>query len=393
MIYPNDLSVSIWSGFKGPAAVKSCRHPRRIHRQERNALRAGRLYIFLDTSYIFLKTIMAEKAPAKKRLKDFFKALVVLTGIGYALALIGDPFIFILYFQAAFLFFIVFSIRAVFKDLVSLAVFLIFIVTFILEKPELSLALGSLFLVIFTGRSLIKNSLPRRVFTFSSAAIVAALFYLFTAPSAPNPPSLDDSSAKLEALRSLPYTASVNADKNPTKAGVVEFNPDLSAPGLNLYNSYYKAGAHLLDMSGNILREWLPRGTPSEWHCLTACDNGDLLVCIEDTMLMRLDRNSRILWQKEMRAHHDIAIAENKDIYTLVSSDEMAFCRLIPIPVINDSIVILSSDGTIKTKISLCSPLKNKIPILNLVKIYAHMIYPKEFGWRILKQKLAHRPL
>ena len=60
---------------------------------------------------------------------------------------------------------------------------------------------------------------------------------------------------------------------------------------------------------------------------------------------MRLDWNSRVLRMRPMRAHHEIAVAENGDIYTLTSKEETVFVGPLPIPVINDDIAILDGAG------------------------------------------------
>ncbi len=336
---------------------------------------------------------IAEKAPGKKRLRNFLTVLIALISIGYAIALTGDLFIFILYFQLAFLFFAIFTIKTVFKDGIALVLFIGFAVLFVLQKAELSAALGILFLTIFFGRSLIKTQKRRRIFTLSSIMAVAAIYLLLISLPYPRFHPLLDRSSKLEALQSLPYVASVTGEKNKTKEGVVEYDRALNADGLNLYNSYDKPEAYLLDMSGKKLHDWRPRGSPPRWQFVTACDNGDLLVCVEDEMLMRVDWASHILWQKNMRIHHDIAVAENKDILTLTSREELVFDHFLPIPIINDYIVTLSPDGVVRENVSLFDLMKSQIPPTHILNIYSRMIYPREYLWRIIKQKRAHRLL
>jgi hypothetical protein len=326
-------------------------------------------------------------------LRNFLKTIIVLISIGYALECVGDPFFYILYCQLALLFLIFLLIKMVLKDYVTLSMLLAFIVAFALEKSELSVALGIFFLATFVGRNLINNPHRRKIFASSLTIMIVSAFALFISLGLPKSLPLQDRSTILESLQSLPYTAYVSDEKQDAKAGVVEYHQDLAAPGLNLYNSYYKPGSYLLDMSGNKLHEWRPQGSLSSWHCVAACENGDLLVCIEDEMLMRINWDSRVLWQKRFRTHHDIAIAENKDIYTLISREEIVFFYFIPIPIINDYAVILSPDGTIKKEISLYSLLKKDIPLASIFRIYNQIICPKDFLWRIIKQKLNNRSL
>jgi len=338
-----------------------------------------------------MKMAMAENTSGKKRLRILLIELAALVSIGYALALAGDLFIFILYFQLAFLFFVIFTIKIIFRDYLVLGFFMVFVTFFILEKTWLWAAFGILFIVLFVGRSLIKARRRRMIFIVSAMMTVAAIYLLFIFLPSPRFHPLPDQSAKLERLQSLPYAATVAHDKNESKEGVAGYDRTLSAEGLNLYNSYYKPEADLLDMSGKRLHVWRPPGSPPHWHCVTACSNGDILVCAEDESLMRLDWESRVLWKKDMRAHHDITIAPNEDIYTLTSREEIVFMRGLPIAIINDYIVRLSPDGAIKKEISLFGLMKSQIPAANIFKIYSHMIYPKEYLWRIIKQKRTHR--
>lgn len=335
----------------------------------------------------------AERALQKKGLKDFGKAFIIFAFLGYMVGWLADPFIFILNAQIAFLFITIFMIKTTRKDYISLTFWILLIVAFVLKKAEISIVLGILFLVLFIGRSLLKEPRRRRIFSAVSTALIGLFFFLFFLISRPYTHPLTDPSSESEAIQSLPYLSYVTDERSIDQEGVIEDHQNLSAPGINLYNSYYKAGAYLLDRSGKKLQTWLPPDSHSNWQYVTACDNGDVLVCIEDVMLMRLDGKSHILWQQKLRAHHDIAMAENNDIYTLASSDELVFTHFLPVPIINDHIVILSSDGTTKKNISLFNLLKKNLSLLDIIKVYSQIIDPRDFLWRIIKQKLHNRSL
>jgi hypothetical protein len=343
----------------------------------------------------FRQKAVAGDALRKKGLKDSLIAFIVLFCAGGLIGRVADAFFFIIYFQLAFLVMIIVLFKAVRHDRVTLSLWTLLITAYVLKEMEIAIALGILFLVVFIGRSLLKTPLGRRLFTLSSTGLVIALSLIMTVSSpesAPSPPP-SDQPLQFEVIQSLPYLSHVDDEENQITEGVVTYRRNLCAPGLNLYNSYYKAGAYLLDMSGNILHVWRPKDSPQDWHYVAACDNGDLLVCVEDAMLMRLDWDSHILWQRKMRAHHEIAIAENKDIYTLVSSEEVVTPFSLPVPIINDDIVVMSGDGTIKKTISLYPLLKDHISLRSVAKIYAQIINPRDWLWRALKQKLTHRPL
>jgi hypothetical protein len=191
----------------------------------------------------------------------------------------------------------------------------------------------------------------------------------------------------MRVLRSLPYLSYVVDDQDLIKDGVVTYHQGSCSEGINIYNSYYKPGAYLLDMLGNILHTWMPQNSHGNWHYVKMGNNGDLLVSIEDLMLMRLDWDSHIKWETSLRSHHDIAIAEDGNIYTLASKGEIRFMSWLPVPILNEYIVVLSPDGQIINEISLFEILEQDIPVDRIFKIYARMVGLNNL-WEIAKHKM-----
>lgn len=191
-------------------------------------------------------------------------------------------------------------------------------------------------------------------------------------------------SSSFETLKSLPYLSWVPAETE--KTGVIKHNPALSCKGVNIYNADNSPEAYLIDMSGKVLHKW--SGGKYAWHHAEICENGDLLGISQDRSLVRLDWDSHIKWVKNMRFHHDLDIAENKDIYVLARKDRIVFKALLPVPVLNDYIIVLSSRGEIKKEISLYKILKEKISAARLFSIYGWIIRPKTIiKMRDLKKK------
>ena len=92
-----------------------------------------------------------------------------------------------------------------------------------------------------------------------------------------------------------------------------------------------------------------------------------------------------------MRTHHEIVLAENQDIYTLTSREEMRFFDLLPVPVIDDYIVVLSPGGAIKKQISLFNLLHQELSSLNVIGIYSRIINPQDLFWKSLSARPSHR--
>lgn len=142
-----------------------------------------------------------------------------------------------------------------------------------------------------------------------------------------------------------------------------------------------------MDMSGNILHTWLDKNAKPEWAYVKTDKNGDLWVIIESKILMRLDWDSNIKWKKHLNVHHDIAVDEDNDIYTLTGKDELVFLSGFPLPIKNNYIVVLSPDGSTKKEISLFHLVKQSIPIIRILHIYWRMLDSQNL-WDILKNKM-----
>ena len=338
--------------------------------------------------------VPSQRARRRRKLGEILGVLGGALALGYLLGFIADPFISILYFQLAFLAFVVFLFVGLRRDYYALTVLICFCIAYAFDKAVIAVILGALFFVLLVGRSLLDSRFVRIVFTWAAFALTAAVFLAFFVESSTTTVrerSLVDRYADAEAMNSLPYESSVEDERHENENGVIDYYRKAAAQGLNLYNSYYQAGAGLLDMDGTALHAWHPAGTNPNWHLVAFCDNGDLLVCVEDTMIMRLDWNSQILWQKPIRAHHEIAVAENGDIYTLASADEVVTLDLLPVPIINDYIVVLSADGAVKKKISVFDLLKKEIRPSVIAAIYAKVMDPRDFLWKAVRRKASGR--
>jgi hypothetical protein len=152
----------------------------------------------------------------------------------------------------------------------------------------------------------------------------------------------------IEKLKALPYLTWVPAGKDIQKSGVIRHD--------------HRRMAHLMDMQGRILHTWKAKiNEDDSWQHIELCENGDLLAIVKDRMLVRLDWNSNIKWFQQMRFHHDIAVAENGDIYSLVRGKESVYVSGFSIPILNEYVVVLSSDGEIKKRVSLFDIFKREI--------------------------------
>ena len=231
--------------------------------------------------------------------------------------------------------------------------------------PHLIAILGNLGIIcfaIFLQWTLI--AAKRKSVLFTGTVVFVLLISLLTASKSITYKHFGAPS--IETLQSLPYLSSIPVDENDEnteKVGVTKHDRKLAYNGINIFCMGTKA--FLVDMFGNTLHTWTwPINSPIEsyavkmrksgnllytWtylpiksYAVKMCKNGDLLVGFYEKDFVRLDWNSRIKWKKQMYFHHDIAIAENEDIYVLDRKDEVFFLFGLPLPIHNDYAVIMS---------------------------------------------------
>lgn len=113
----------------------------------------------------------------------------------------------------------------------------------------------------------------------------------------------------LTALVALPYL-SWSEDADPEKLGVTLWDEERAWRGFNLYTNDVNE-AYLMDMAGRRLHTWiLPDG-------YTHCEHFELLVgaeiavvCVREALL-KLDRESNVVWELDKLVHHDVAVLDD----------------------------------------------------------------------------------
>jgi hypothetical protein len=162
---------------------------------------------------------------------------------------------------------------------------------------------------------------------------------------------------QIEQLQALGYVDGT-IDENAELRGVETHDRDRAWPGVNFYSSRIRASARLIDNDGRELHVWSHLGDDG-WEHAELLPNGDLLVVVNQQSIFRLDLNSELLWRVELEAHHDLAVHPSGEIYALTNE-----VRLRPeihpdVPVIEDFIQILTSDGQPTERISLLDALRS----------------------------------
>ena len=166
--------------------------------------------------------------------------------------------------------------------------------------------------------------------------------------------------AKLEEMGTLPYMG--GSTEAPEISNITVYDPEATYDGLNVYTSGHAPEAFLMDMEGNVLHKWayavedvwpeVPRTIHSTfWRRIYPYPNGDLLAIFEGIGMLKLDKDSNLLWAYHGGTHHEAWVADDGDIYVLTRKGQIIE-RINPTkPVLPDAITVLSPDGEVKKQV------------------------------------------
>ncbi len=183
------------------------------------------------------------------------------------------------------------------------------------------------------------------------------------------------------------------------KKGVTIYDEKRASPGYNFYISGHLPEATLIDMEGNVLHRWhyafrsiwSKREIKKDsrrmlfWRKAYLFENGDLLAMHEGYGIVKLDKNSKLIWAQRLPAHHDLQVMPNGDIYVLTSFAHMVERVDKKTPILEDYISILSSNGEEKERISLLEIFENS------AQEHSWVVASKEF-WKKEKRRKAVHP-
>jgi hypothetical protein len=187
---------------------------------------------------------------------------------------------------------------------------------------------------------------------------------------------------QVRKLQSIGYLS--GSRPGPSGSGVVKYDESRAYRGYNLYVSGHSPEAVLMDMQGKILHTWSHdfadiwpgREFPEElrgrdmWRRAYLYENGDLLAIHEGICLIKLDKNSNLLWVYEGGCHHDLDVTPDGKIYVLARK-----AAVIPRinendPVLEDFIVVLDANGNELKRISILEAMERS----DYKRFLAHML-------------------
>ena len=146
--------------------------------------------------------------------------------------------------------------------------------------------------------------------------------------------------------------------------------------GTNFYVSGHRPEAVLMDMDGKVLHRWsreyldvFPQfgeaeRNPNEafWRRAHLYPDGSILAIHDGLAILKLDKDSNVIWANHNLAHHDLEILPNGDIFTLTREAKIIPRVMEDQGVLEDFVVLLGSDGREKLSISLLEAMENSEP-------------------------------
>jgi hypothetical protein len=172
----------------------------------------------------------------------------------------------------------------------------------------------------------------------------------------------------IEQLLSIGY---LQGSRETRTSGVTLHDTARAQRGINLYASGHAPEAVLMDMDGEVLHRWalpyesafeaLPRPNTNAdwWRRVALFENGDLLAIYEGLGLVKIDKDSNVIWSSDLKTHHDLEVQNNGDIYVLTRKARQ-LPRIHPsTPILEDFVSILSPQGDLKAEFSLLEAFEN----------------------------------
>lgn len=181
----------------------------------------------------------------------------------------------------------------------------------------------------------------------------------------------EEQKREIEKLRSIGYLA--GSRPATSSSGITVHDPARSFGGMNFYTSGHFAGAILMDMEGEVLHEWRygfletwPEQTESTeidgseyWRWAYLFENGDVLAIFDGLGLIKVDRNSNLIWERLGGEHHDLDVTDDGRIFVLTRRAHMIERINEFAPILEDFVAVLDSDGRLLKEVSILEAFEN----------------------------------
>ncbi len=170
-----------------------------------------------------------------------------------------------------------------------------------------------------------------------------------------------------ELLALLNEIGYASGSQSAQGSGVSRHDAARAHRGLNFYTSGHAPEAVLIDMDGRELHRWrleaqaawpdvpavLTQENSRWWRRARLLPNGDVLAIFAGIGIVRVDRDSKLLWARLNGAHHDLELQPDGSIVTLVREWRRIDFVNPDHPVLDDLVVVLDAEGREQRRVSL----------------------------------------
>jgi hypothetical protein len=186
----------------------------------------------------------------------------------------------------------------------------------------------------------------------------------------------------MEKLEAIGYLSGYKTA--PNTVSVTVYDSKRAYNGLNLYCSGHGPEAILMDMKGEQLHTWRrdvwsiwpdfkpPQGSESHesWRRVHLFANGDLLAVFTGAGLVKLNKDSNVLWAYRGEVHHDLFVDDRDTVYVLTREAKMDERYHGSIPILEDFVTLLDPGGNEIKRVSVLRSLENSyyFPITQHIK-------------------------
>jgi hypothetical protein len=204
--------------------------------------------------------------------------------------------------------------------------------------------------------------------------------------------------------RGKPVVTPFTPPEGDAQEGLTVDEPSRTYDGFTMVTTTEGPRAKLLDMRGKVVHQWeLPfsQAWPSpdhvknpvgddqiHWFRAHLFANGDLLAIYQvetDTPcgygLLKLNKDSQLLWKYAGRVHHDLDVDGNGTIYALtheLKRQAPAGLEYLPTPYVADSLVVLSADGQEVASVRIDEAIRDSAYALLLSTAIAELTTPRD---------------